>query len=329
MNAVITGVGGYVPDYRLDNDEMSRMVETNDEWIMSHVGIRERRILKEEGAGSSFMGAKAVEELLRKTGVDKDEIDCLICSTTTPDHAFPNCSAMILKRLGMSKAFGFDISVACCGFIEVLEVGSNFIKSGKYKKVIVMSAETMSSITNYEDRTTCPLFGDGAAAVLLEPTEGNAGLIDTEFHTDGEGNENLLLKAGGSAYPATVERIQNHEHQLYQKGPFVYKFAVTRMAEVAANMMKRNNLSADDVQWFIPHQANLRIIDSAVERMGISNDKVIINIEHLGNTSSATIALCLWEFEKKFKEGDNMIFAAFGAGFSWGAVYVKWGKLRY
>ena len=324
MNAAITGVGGYVPDYRLTNEELSKMVDTSDEWIMSHVGIKERRILKGENQGSSVMGAAAVEDLVKKTGVNKDEIEVLICATTTPDHVFPNCSSMISYKAGLKNAFVFDVSAACCGFIEALEVGSNFIKSGKYKKVVVVAAEKMSSITNYEDRTTCPLFGDGAAAVLLEPCGDDMGVMDTEYHVDGEGGQYLYLKTCGSAYPVTEERVRNHEHQLYQKGPVVYKFAVTNMAEIAARMMERNNLKSEDVDWFIPHQANLRIIDAAVQRMQLPYEKTIINIDKYGNTSGATIAICLWENEKKFKKGDNMIFAAFGAGFLWGSVYLKW-----
>ncbi len=325
MNAKITGVGGYVPDYILNNEELSRMVDTNDEWIMSHVGIKERHILKGEGQGSSVMGAKAIEQLLQKTNTKPEEINLVICSTTTPDYLFPSCASMCAEKNGIKNAYCFDISAACCGFMVALETASNFVKSGQYKKVIVVAAEKMSSITNYEDRTTCPLFGDGAAAVLIEPDyEEGLGWQNAIFHNDGVGQPMLFMPAGGSAYPSTIETVNNKQNFLFQKGPNVYKFAVTNMAQIAVDIMEKNDLTADDVQWFIPHQANLRIIDAAASRTGIPMEKVVINIEKYGNTSSATIALCLWEWEKKLKKGDNIILASFGAGFIWGAAYLKW-----
>ncbi|MBQ4357788.1 MAG: ketoacyl-ACP synthase III [Paludibacteraceae bacterium] len=323
MYAAITGVGGYVPDYVLTNDELSRMVDTNDEWIMSHVGIKERRILKGEGMGSSEMGALAVKQLLEKTGVGADEIELVICATTTPDHVFPNCGSMICDKVGIKNAFAFDLSIACCGFLTAMETASSFIRSGRYKKVIVVCAEKMSSITDYTDRSTCPLFGDGSAAVLLEPNN-EYGWMDAEIHTDGSGGQFLKLPAGGSAYPATEETVRDHKHYLWQKGPTVYKFAVTHMADVSASIMERNHLRSEDVNWFIPHQANLRIIDAAVNRINVPYDKVLINIQRYGNTSGATIALCLWDFEKRLKKGDNIVMAAFGAGFSWAGAYMKW-----
>lgn len=325
IHAAITGVGGYVPDYVLNNEELSRMVDTTDEWIMTRIGIKERRILKGEGLGTSFMGEKALRQLLEKTGTSPDEVEVVICSTTTPDHFFPSTASICAEKAGIKKAFSFDISAACSGFLYALEVGSNFIKSGKYKKVVVLSAEKMSSITDYTDRTTCPLFGDGAAAVMLEPTEGEYGVLDTILHTDGVGYSHLQMKAGGSAHPSSIDTVTNRQHFVYQEGQAVYKYAVTNMAEVSAEIMERNGLNESDVNWYVPHQANLRIIDAAVKRTGVSYDKVMINIERYGNTSSATLPLCLWDWESKLKKGDNIILAAFGAGFTWGSAFIKWG----
>lgn len=324
IHAAITGVGGYVPEYVLNNEELSRMVDTTDEWIMSRIGIKERRILKGEGLGTSYMGEKAIRQLLEKTGVKPEEVELVICSTTTPDHLFPSTASISAEKAGIKNAFSFDISAACSGFLYALEVGSNFIKSGKYKKVIILSAEKMSSITDYTDRTTCPLFGDGAAAVMLEPTEAEDGVLDTILRTDGVGYPHLQMKAGGSANPSSVETVTKREHFVYQEGQAVYKYAVTNMAEVSAEIMERNGLSENDVNWFVPHQANLRIIDAAVKRTGVNYDKVMINIQRYGNTSSATLPLCLWDWEKQLKKGDNIILAAFGAGFTWGSAYIKW-----
>jgi 3-oxoacyl-[acyl-carrier-protein] synthase-3 len=325
IHAVITGVGGYVPDYVLTNQELSTMMDTSDEWITTRVGIKERRILKEPNTGTSFMAAKAAEELFAKTGTKPEEIDLIIVGTTTPDHIFPSCAAMTAERLGIKNALAFDLQAACSGFIVALTNAASFIESGRYKKVLVFGAEKMSSITNYNDRTTAPLFGDGAGVVLVEPTTEDLGLMDAILHTDGVGVNHLMLKAGGSAKPASVETIQNHEHSVYQEGQAVYKHAVTNMAEVSGNIMEKNHLTPDDVAWLIPHQANLRIIDATVQRTGLAYDKVIINIERFGNTSAASIPLCIWESEKNFKKGDNIILTAFGAGFTWGSVWLKWG----
>lgn len=325
IHAVITGVGGYVPEYILTNQELSTMMDTSDEWITSRVGIKERRILKEPNTGTSYMAAKAAEDLFAKTGTKPEEIDLIIVGTTTPDHIFPSCAAMTAERLGIKNALAFDLQAACSGFIVALTNAASFIESGRYKKVLVFGAEKMSSITNYNDRTTAPLFGDGAGVVLVEPTTEDLGLMDAILHTDGVGVNHLMLKAGGSAKPASLETIQNQEHSVYQEGQYVYKHAVTNMAEVSGNIMEKNSLSPDDVAWLIPHQANLRIIDATVQRTGLAYDKVIINIERFGNTSAASIPLCIWESEKNFKKGDNIILTAFGAGFTWGSVWLKWG----
>ncbi len=325
INAVITGVGGYVPDYVLNNEELSTMMDTSDEWITSRVGIKERRILKEPNTGTSFMAAKAIEDLFAKTGTKPEEIDLVLCATTTPDHIFPSCSSMAAEKAGIKNALAFDLQAACSGFIVALTTASSFIESGRYKKVLVMGAEKMSSITNYNDRTTAPLFGDGAAVVLVEPTTEDLGVMDSMIHTDGVGMKHLHIKAGGSAIPTTKETVEKSLQYTYQEGTNVYKYAVTNMAEVSADLMEKNNLTGEDVAWLIPHQANLRIIDAVVNRTKLSYDKVVINIDHFGNTSAASIPLCIWESEKKFKKGDKMILTAFGAGFTWGAVYLKWG----
>jgi len=325
IKAVIKGIGGYVPEYILNNHELSTMMDTNDEWITTRVGIKERRILKEENTGTSFMAAKAIEDLFLKTGTKPEEIDLVICATTTPDHIYPSCSSMAAEKVGIKNALAFDVQAACSGFIVALTTGASFIESGRYKKILVLGAEKMSSITDYTDRTTAPLFGDGAAVVLLEPTEENYGVMDSVIYTDGVGYQHLHVKAGGSAIPTTHETINNKLHYTYQEGTTVYKYAVTSMAEVSAEIMEKNNLTNENVAWLIPHQANLRIIDAVVSRTKLDYDKVVINIDHFGNTSAASIPLGMWEWEKKFKKGDNLILTAFGAGFTWGSVYVKWG----
>lgn len=325
LNAVITGVAFYVPDYILNNEEISRMVDTTDEWIMTRIGIKERRILKEEGAGSSYMGVRAVKSLLEKTSTKPEEVDLIICATSTPDYTFPSTAAIIAEGNGIKNAFAYDLSAACSGFLYALETATAFIKAGRYKKVIVVSAEKMSAITNYTDRTTCPLFGDASACVLVEPTEEQFGVMDSILCTDGVGIPNLQLKAGGSACPASHDTVDNNLHTVYQEGQVVFKYAVSRMSDVSAEIMERNNLTHDDIAWFVPHQANLRIIDAAANRMELEKEKVMINIQKYGNTSAATLPLCLAEWEPKLKKGDNIILSAFGAGFTWGAIYLKWG----
>lgn len=325
INAVITGVGAYLPEYRLTNDELSRMVDTNDEWIMTRVGIKERRILKEPGEGASFMGARAIENLIEKTGVARDEIDLVICTTVTPDAPIPATAAIICDKVDIRHALAFDINGACSGFLYGLDLAAQYVRAGSKKKVILVSTEKMSAITDWTDRTTCVLFGDAATAVLIEPTEENVGLIDSNLHTDGMGRHWLKIVAGGSQRPASHETVDNHEHFVYQEGKQVFKYAVTRMADAAEEIMKRNNLTADNIAWLVPHQANLRIIAATAERMELDKSKVMINIEKYGNTTSATIPLCLLEWEKQLKKGDNLVLAAFGAGFTWGSLYLKWG----
>jgi 3-oxoacyl-[acyl-carrier-protein] synthase-3 len=325
INAVITGVGGYVPDYILNNQELSTMMDTNDEWITTRVGIKERRILKEPNTGTSFLAAKAIEDLFSKTGAKPEEIDLVICGTTTPDHIYPSCASMAAERVGIKNALAFDLQAACSGFIVALSTATSFIESGKYKKVLVIGAEKMSSITDYTDRTTAPLFGDGAGVVLLEPTTENYGVIDSLIYTDGVGMKHLHVKAGGSAIPTSKETLEQGLQYTYQEGTNVYKYAVTNMAEVSADIMEKNGLTNEDVAWLVPHQANLRIIDAVVNRTKVDYSKVVINIEKFGNTSAASIPLGMWEWESKFKKGDNIILTAFGAGFTWGSVYLKWG----
>jgi 3-oxoacyl-[acyl-carrier-protein] synthase-3 len=325
INSVITGISASVPDYVLTNEELSTIVDTTDEWIMTRIGIKERRILIGDNQGISVLGTKAVEDLLRKTNTLPQGIDAVIFATSTPDHSFPSSASIVAENIGIKNAFCFDMEVACSGFIYGLEICNGLIKTGKYKKVILLAGDKMSSITNYNDRTTCPLFGDAVGAVLIEPTEENLGIIDAELHSDGVGYKHLQMKAGGSKYPATEDTVRNSEHTVHQDGRVVFKYAVSRMAEVSESIMQRNNLDAESVDWLVPHQANMRIIDAAVNRTGLSRDKVMINIEKYGNTSAATIPLCLWEWEPKLKKGDNIILTAFGAGFSWGSVYIKWG----
>ncbi|UCG28996.1 MAG: ketoacyl-ACP synthase III [Bacteroidales bacterium] len=322
--AAITGVNAWVPDYRLNNHELATMVDTSDEWIMQRIGIRERRILKGEGLGSSYMGSRAVKGLLKKTNTSRDEVDVLVCATITPDRVFPATANIISDKVGIKNAFSFDMNAACSGFIFALQTAANFVEVGKYKKVVVVAVDKMSTITDYTDRTTCPLFGDGAAAVMLEPTAEKIGVIDHIFHTDGNGRHHLNMKAGGSERPPTFDTVKNREHFVYQEGQTVFKFAVSKMADVAVEMMEKHHISADELAWLVPHQANMRIIDATARRMGIRKEQVMINIEKYGNTTSATIPLCLWEWENRLKKGDNIILAAFGGGFTWGSVYVKW-----
>lgn len=325
INAVITGVGAYLPDYILTNGELSTMVDTTDEWIMTRIGIKERRILKGEGKGTSDLGAKAIEDLLKKTNTSPEEVDLVICATVTPDMQFPATANIISDKLGINNAFSFDLNAGCSGFLFALATGSKYIQSGMYKKVIVVGAEKMSSIVDYTDRQTCPIFGDGAAAVLLEPTIENIGIIDEMLHTQGFGRKHLHQKAGGSCKPASHETIDAREHFIYQEGNHVFKHAVSNMADVSVEMMNKHNITADDLAWLVPHQANNRIIEATAKRMGLAKEKVMINIEKYGNTTSATIPLCLWEWEKQLKKGDDIILSGFGAGFTWGSILIKWG----
>lgn len=325
IRAVITGVHGWVPDYVLTNQELETMVETNDEWITSRTGIKERRILKGENQGTSVIATKSVLGLLEKTNTKAEDIDLIICATVTPDMFFPSTANLVAANIGAKNSYGFDISAACSGFLYALTMGSQYIETGLHKKVIVIGADKMSSIINYEDRTTCIIFGDGGGAVLLEPTTEEVGVIDSILRSDGNGADYLHMKAGGSLRPASLETIANKEHYIFQEGSTVFKFAVTNMAEVSAKIMEKNNLTGDDVNWLVPHQANKRIIDATANRMGIGSDKVMLNIEKYGNTTAGTLPLCLWDYESKLKKGDNLILAAFGGGFTWGAVYLKWG----
>ncbi|QDH77685.1 ketoacyl-ACP synthase III [Echinicola soli] len=323
--AVITGVNGWVPDYVLTNKELESMVETSDEWITSRTGIKERRILKGENKATSDIGANAIKGLLEKTNTNPEDIDLIICATVTPDMPFPSCANTIAHKVGAKNSYSFDISAACSGFIYALTIGSQFIETGMHKKVIIVGADKMSSIVNYEDRTTCIIFGDGGGAVLLEPTTENVGVMDSMHHSDGSGSPYLHIKAGGSLKPASEETVKAKEHYAYQEGSTVFKFAVTNMAEVSARIMAKNNLKGDDIAWLVPHQANKRIIDATANRMNVGPEKVMINIEKYGNTTAGTIPLCLWDYESKLNKGDNIILAAFGGGFTWGSVYLKWG----
>jgi 3-oxoacyl-[acyl-carrier-protein] synthase III len=325
VKACITGIAGYVPDYILTNQELEKLVETSDEWILSRTGIKERRILKGEGLGTSHMAAKAVQDLLAKTNTNPSEIELLICCTTTPDYVFPATGNLVSDMCGLSNAFSYDMNAACSGFLFGLVTGSQYIESGKFKKVIVVGADKMSAIVNYKDRNTCILFGDGAGAVLLEPNNDGYGVIDSVLKTDGSGAQYLIMKGGGSRHPATIESVTNLEHFAHQEGATVFKFAVKNMSDVAAEIMERNKLTGDNVQWLVPHQANKRIINATADRMNVGPEKVMINIERYGNTTSATIPLVLWDYEKQLKKGDNLVLAAFGGGFTWGSVYLKWG----
>ncbi len=324
ITAAITAVGGYVPEYRLTNKELETMVDTNDEWIRSRTGIEERRILKGEGLGSSDMAAPAVKELCEKRGISPAEIDCMICATVTPDMVFPATANIVCDKIGAVNAFGFDVSAACSGFLFALTTGASLIESGRYKKVVVVGVDKMSAIVDYTDRATCIIFGDGAGAVLLEPNEEGVGVLDSILKSDGSGKEFLHMKAGGSVKPATMDTVLAKEHYAYQEGQTVFKFAVKGMADVSYELMQKNNLTADDIAWLVPHQANLRIIDATARRMDLPKEKVMINIEKYGNTTAATLPLCLWDWEKRLKKGDNIILAAFGGGFTWGATWLKW-----
>ena len=325
IHATITGVGGYVPDYVLTNDELAKMVDTSDEWIMTRIGIKERRILKEKGKGSSDLGTEAVKQLLEKTNTLPDEIDLVICPTVTPDMQFPATANIISDKVGIKNAFSYDLNAGCSGFLYALSTASKFIESGRYKKAIVVGAEKMSSIVDYQDRATCPIFGDGSGAVMLEPTEEDIGVKDEIMQVDGAGRKHLHQKAGGSAKPASHKTVDDREHFIYQEGQPVFKAAVANMADVSVEIMKRNNISPDELDWLVPHQANLRIIEATAKRMGIKKEQVMINIQRYGNTTAATLPLCLWEWEEKLNKGDNLVLATFGAGFTWGAIYLKWG----
>ena len=325
IRAAITGIGANLPDYILTNEELSRMVDTTDEWIMTRIGIKTRHIIRDPGKGSSDVGAAAVTMLLEKTGCKPEEIDLLICASVTPDHQFPATANIISDKVGIKNAFSFDLNAGCSGFLYALSVGSKFVESGRYKKVIVVGAEKMSSIVDYTDRSTCPIFGDGSGAVLLEPTtDPEAGIIDEILQSDGFGRVHLHQKAGGSVKPASYHTINAREHFIYQEGQAVFKSAVSKMADVSVEMMERHNLTPESLAWLVPHQANNRIIEAVANRMKLPKNKVMINIEKYGNTTAATLPLCLWEWEPRLKKGDNIILATFGAGFTWGAIYLKW-----
>ena len=324
ITAAITAVGGYVPEDKLTNFDLEKMVDTNDEWIRTRTGISERRILKGEGKATSDMAVPAVLELCKKRGIDPVEIDCLIVATVTPDMVFPATANIVCDKIGAVNAWGYDLSAACSGFLFALTSGAAYIESGRYKKVVVVGADKMSAIIDYSDRNTCVIFGDGAGAVLLEPATDGSGVLDSILRTDGSGRHYLNMKAGGSARPATIETVTNKEHFAYQEGKTVFKFAVKGMGDVSAELLERNNLTGDDIAWLVPHQANLRIIDATAERMNLPKEKVMVNIQRYGNTTAGTIPLCLWEWEKELKKGDNLVLAAFGGGFTWGATWIKW-----
>ena len=325
INAVITGVGGYVPDYVLTNDELSRMVDTTDEWIMTRIGVKERRILNEEGLGTSYMARKAAKQLMQKTGVNPDEIDAVIVCTTTPDYHFPSTASILCDKLGLKNAFAFDLQAACCGFLYGMEVAASLVVSGRHKKVILVGADKMSSMVDYTERATCPIFGDGAAAVLLEPITEDVGIMDSILRTDGKGLPFLHMKAGGSVCTPSYFTVDHKMHYIYQEGRTVFKYAVSNMSEITATIAEKNGLTKENINWVIPHQANMRIIDAVASRLEVPMDKVMVNIQRYGNTSAGTLPLCLWDYEKQLRKGDNLIFTAFGAGFTYGAVYVKWG----
>nr|WP_314649563.1 beta-ketoacyl-ACP synthase III [uncultured Porphyromonas sp.] len=324
INAAITAVGGYLPEDKLTNADLEKLVDTNDEWITTRVGIKERRVLKDPTKGAAYLGVQAVQDLLSRYDIDPKTIDGLILTTNTGDHTFPTTASIVAHDTGCVNAFTFDLVSACPGFIYALETGANYIRSGRYKRVLVVAAEKMTAFVDYTDRATCPLFGDGAGCVLLEPTEEACGVMDASFHTDGIGRNNLILRAGGSVNPASHETVEARQHYIYQEGAAVFKHAVKGMSSSCRDIMERNGLSYEDVAWVVPHQANLRIIDAVAREMKVPMERVMVNIEYRGNTSSATIPLCLWEFEKKLHKGDNLILTSFGAGFTWGAVYVKW-----
>ena len=324
ITAAITAVGGYVPEDRLTNADLEKMVDTNDEWIRTRTGVEERRILKGENKGSSDLAAPAVLDLCRKRGIDPKEIDCLICATVTPDMFFPATANLVCDKIGAVNAWGFDVSAACSGFLFSLTTAAALIESGRYKKVVLVGVDKMSSIVDYSDRTTCVLFGDGAGAVLLEPNTDGYGILDSLLKTDGSGKDFLYMKAGGSARPSSIETVTSKQHYIYQEGPTVFKFAVKGMADISYDLLQKNKLTGDDIAWLVPHQANKRIIDATANRMGLAPEKVTMNIHRYGNTTAATIPLCLWDFEKNIRKGDLIVLAAFGGGFTWGATLVKW-----
>ncbi len=324
VRAAITGIAGAVPDYILTNEELSRMVDTSDEWIMTRIGIKERHILKEPGKGSSDLGAAAVKKLLEKTNTKPEEIELVVCATVTPDHQFPATSSIISDKVGIKNAFHFDLNAGCSGFLYGLATVTAYIESGRVKKAILVGAEKMSSIVDYTDRTTCPIFGDGSGAALIEATEDDFGIMDIKLESDGVGRIHLYQKAGGSVWPSSAETVANREHFIYQEGQPVFKWAVSKMADTAVDVMERNGLTPETLQWLVPHQANLRIIEATGNRMKLPKEKVMVNIHKYGNTTAATLPLCLLDYEKQLKKGDNLILATFGAGFTWGAIYVKW-----
>jgi len=324
ITAAITAVGGYVPEDKLTNFDLEKMVDTNDEWIRTRTGVSERRILKGEGKATSDLVVPAVRQLCEKRGISPEEIDCLIVGTVTPDMVFPATANIVCHKLGAKNAWGFDVSAACSGFLYTLTLGASLIESGRYKKVVVVGADKMSAIVDYTDRATCIIFGDGAGAVLLEPNHEGYGILDSILKSDGSGGQFLHMKAGGSLKPASLETVNAKEHFIYQEGQAVFKFAVKGMADVSAELLERNKLTGDDIAWLVPHQANLRIIDATANRMGLSKEKVMVNIQKYGNTTAATIPLCLWEWRQQLNKGDNIVLAAFGGGFTWGATLVKW-----
>lgn len=324
VKAAITAVGGYVPEHVVTNEDLSKIVDTSDEWITTRTGIKERRLLKGKDKGASEMGVHIVQEICEKRGITPEEIDLIIVGTITADYGFPSTANVICDKVGATNAWGYDLSAACSGFIYGLATGAQFVETGRYKKVVVIGLDKMSSIIDYEDRTTCVIFGDGGGGVLLEPNEEGLGVIDFILKSDGSGRQYLYQPAGGSLEPASHDTVDDRKHFVKQEGKQVFKFAVTNMADVSAQIMQDNNLTADDVDWLVPHQANLRIIDATADRMGLTRDKVMVNIQKYGNTTAGTIPLCLWEWEDQLKAGDNLILSAFGGGFTWGAVYVKW-----
>lgn len=324
IKSTITGVYGYVPEYILTNAELEKLVNTTNAWITTRTGIKERRILKGKGKGTSIIGSKCVKGLLEKTKTNPEDIDLIICATVTPDMFFPSTANIIANKVGATNSYSFDISAACSGFLYALTTASQFIESGNHKKIIVVGADKMSSIVDYEDRKNCVLFGDGGGAILLEPSEDENGIIDYLLKSDGSGAPHLCIKAGGSKYPASKKTLINKEHFIHQEGPKVFKFAVTNMANISQEIMVKNNLKSDDIAFLVPHQANKRIIDATANKMGISKEKILMNIQKYGNTTAGTIPLCLWDFEKKIKKGDNLILSSFGGGFTWGSIYLKW-----
>lgn len=324
LTAAITAVGAYVPDFIMTNKMLEELVDTNDEWITSRTGIKERRILKKEGAGTSYMAIKAAEDLIKKQHIDPKEIDLVLVGTATPDTLVASTAAYVASEIGATNAFAFDLLAACSSFLFGMSTAAGFVASGKYKKVLLIGADKMSSIIDYTDRTTCIIFGDGAGAVLFEPNTEGLGLQDEYLRSDGQGRNFLSMNAGGSIMPATEETVKNKQHYIFQDGKTVFKFAVSNMADAAAQIMERNNLTDSDVAWLVPHQANKRIIDATAKRMGLANDKVMMNIQHYGNTTSATLPLLLHDYERQLKKGDNLVFAAFGGGFTWGSIYLKW-----